>query len=334
MTDVSEQWKTLGNGLWSRSDLNNYDVFPLPGVLRKGLIAILLIASLSAITTFTLSIFITYRLIFWRSHSSRYLGHNQYIILIYQLILTDLQHSLGYLISVKCYGAFVAFIFSIWAFLLSMVIIPIAIHGREAMVPSGAWCWINSKYEPLRLYTHYLWIFVAEFGSVSLYAIVAFRLRRTINHSAILANRNTERMRLVVRCMVIYPIAYIMLSLPIAAGRMAMVRGITPSPVYFCASAAIITSSGIVDVTIYTLTRRKLIMNADPRHDNDRDGGISAPRVNRGHNVSQLGTETVVPGNSTDNILHAGSEEAPDLAQTYRLTTFEAIKRTSLSISD
>lgn len=192
---------------------------------------------------------------------------------------------------------------------------------------------------------------------MSLYAIVAFRLRRTINHSAILANRNTERMRLVVRCMVIYPIAYIMLSLPIAAGRMAMVRGITPSPVYFCASAAIITSSGIVDVTIYTLTRRKLIMNADPRHDNDRDGGISAPRVyvqhlttitaelnsnrlgmtifsNRGHNVSQLGTETVVPGNSTDNILHAGSEEAPDLAQTYRLTTFEAIKRTSLSISD
>ena len=188
MTDVSEQWKTLGNGLWSRSDLNNYDVFPLPGVLRKGLIAILLIASLSAITTFTLSIFITYRLIFWRSHSSRYLGHNQYIILIYQLILTDLQHSLGYLISVKwlvedritakssacfvqgiwlqfanpgsglfvlaiaihtflavilnqklSYGAFVAFIFSIWAFLLSMVIIPIAIHGREAMVPSGAW---------------------------------------------------------------------------------------------------------------------------------------------------------------------------------------------------
>ena len=61
--------------------------------------------------------------------------------------------------------------------------------------------------------------------------------------------------------MVIYPVAYIVLSLPIAAGRMAMARGITPSPAYFCAAAAIITSSGVVDVTIYTLTRRKLIMD-------------------------------------------------------------------------
>lgn len=188
ITDESKKWEAFGKILWSRSDLSQYDMAPLPGVLRKGLVAIIVVASLSAIMAFALLIFITYRLIFWRSFSSRFLGYNQYIILIYQLILADLQHALGYLISVKwlmedkitadswtCFGqgmwlqlanpgsglfvlaiaihtclaitlnrklsyrAFVAFIISIWAFLVAMVIIPIAMHGREAMVPSGPW---------------------------------------------------------------------------------------------------------------------------------------------------------------------------------------------------
>ncbi|KAJ6050387.1 uncharacterized protein N7446_010496 [Penicillium canescens] len=366
MTDQLEKWDTIGNNLWLRSDIGQYDMSPLPSVFRKGLIAIILIASLSVLTTFALLIFVAYRLIFSRSHSSRYVGYNQYIILIYQLILADLQHSLGYLISVKwlvedkitadswtcfvqgmwlqlanpgsglfvlaiaihtclavtmnrklSYRAFVAFIISIWVFLVALVIIPIAMHGREAIVPSGPWCWINSKYEPLRLYTHYLWIFVAEFGSASLYAIVAFQLRQIITQSAILENRRTE------------------------TGRMAMMQGITPSPAYFCAAAAIITSSGVVDVTIYTLTRRNLITNSEPGYDHSRDRfGISTsrkhahhlatitaePKTNRAgisrlrsrsHKVTQAG------GSSTDNIAHDVSEDSPGLAQTYKLTTFE-----------
>lgn len=188
MTEQVQRWETVGNTLLSRTNLSQYDVSPLPGVARKGLIAIIVIACLSAITTSALLIFIAYRLIFHRSHSSRYLGYNQYIILIYQLIFADLQHSLGYLIFVKwlvedkitagswtcfvqgmwlqlanpgsglfvlaiaihtflavmlnrklSYGAFVTLISCIWGFLVIMVIIPIAMHGREAMVPSGAW---------------------------------------------------------------------------------------------------------------------------------------------------------------------------------------------------
>lgn len=188
MTDHLEDWNTFGNALWSRSDLSRYDVAPLPNVFRRGLIAVILMASLSAITAFALLIFITHQLISRRSRSSRYLGYNQYIILIYQLILADLQHALGYLISVNwlmedkitanswtcfaqgmwlqlanpgsglfvlaiaihtclavtlnrklSYRVFVAFIISIWAFLLALTIIPIAIHGRAALVPAGPW---------------------------------------------------------------------------------------------------------------------------------------------------------------------------------------------------
>ena len=145
--------------------------------------------------------------------------------------------------------------------------------------------------------------------------------------------------------MVIYPVAYIVLSLPIAAGRMAMARGITPSPAYFCAAAAIITSSGVVDVTIYTLTRRKLIMDTEPSycHTPDRFGiGIPRKHVHHlatitvepdsnlaGRNISSswsrnpLGEEAVLSGSSTDNIAHDMSEETPDLPQTYRFTEIE-----------
>lgn len=63
--------------------------------------------------------------------------------------------------------------------------------------------------------------------------------------------------------MVIYPFAYIVLSLPLAAGRMMAARGITPSTSYFCVAGAMMTSSGFVDVLLYTLTRRSLILNSD-----------------------------------------------------------------------
>lgn len=188
MTKQSVERDTVGNAVFSRSDLTQYDISPLPDVMKHGLIAIILIASLSALMSLSLLVFIAYRLIFWRSFSSQYLGYNQYIILIYQLILADLQHALGYLISVKwlvedkvtpeswacfvqgvwlqlanpasglfvlaiafhtffavmlnrklSYGAFVTSIISIWIFLVAIAVIPIAMHGREVMVPSGAW---------------------------------------------------------------------------------------------------------------------------------------------------------------------------------------------------
>jgi hypothetical protein len=229
MTDLSEKRDILDNTLWSRSNLSQYDISPLPGVVRKGLVAIILIASLSAVTTFALLILLTYRMITWRSHYSRYLGYNQYIILIYQLILADLQHALGYLISVKwlmedrmtadswtCFGqgmwlqlanpgsglfvlaiavhtylavmlnrklshrAFVACIISIWAFMVAMVIIPIAIHGREAMVPSGAW--VISFIGKLRRSSKLKWFLVLDQFEIrtpsSLYSLLLDLRRR------------------------------------------------------------------------------------------------------------------------------------------------------------
>ena len=78
-----------------------YDIDPLPATQHKGLIAVAVMAILSFIATLCLICFITYRLVFWRSNYQRYIGYNQYIVLIYNLVIADLQQSLGFLLCIK-----------------------------------------------------------------------------------------------------------------------------------------------------------------------------------------------------------------------------------------
>ncbi|CAI7619501.1 unnamed protein product [Penicillium bialowiezense] len=353
------------------------DIDPLPENHRRGLIAIAVMALLSLIATASLLGFITFRLVFWRGSYSRYIGYNQYIVLIYNLVLADFQQSLAFIIclrwiftdkiksgSVGCFlqglwlqigdpgsvvwgrkmshKVFVCFVCGVWAFVALMVIIPLALHGGDVFVPSGAWCWISEDYETTRLWTHYIWIFVSEFGTVALYAVMYFQLRRQIAASAILGNSQLEslrRLRRVVGYMTIYPIVYIVLSLPLAAGRMATANGDNPSLTFLCCAGAIITSSGLVDVVLYTLTRRALIIDSEPSHDRSYNKFASS-KGKRGD--THLTTITADPkrkmgggtfnddlDGSTDNIVspspHAmehGHEMAP-IGKVYQETTIE-----------
>lgn len=72
---------------------------PLPPDLRRGLVGLLSCSLLSVIFTVGSLIWFTYRLIFWRRYYSRYPGYNQCIILIYNLLLADLQQSSSMLVT-------------------------------------------------------------------------------------------------------------------------------------------------------------------------------------------------------------------------------------------
>jgi hypothetical protein len=61
------------------------------------------------------------------------------------------------------------------------------------------------------------------------------------------------------RFMVLYPIAYVAFSLPLPAGRLAVWSGGKVSLTYYCAAATLMTSCGLVDTILYTLTRRVLV---------------------------------------------------------------------------
>ena len=54
---------------------------------------------MSLVSVTALLAFITQRMISWRKHYKQYVGYNQYVILIYNLLLADLQQSVAFSIS-------------------------------------------------------------------------------------------------------------------------------------------------------------------------------------------------------------------------------------------
>lgn len=54
---------------------------------------------MSLVSVTALLAFITQRMVSWRKHYRQYVGYNQYVILIYNLLLADLQQSVAFSIS-------------------------------------------------------------------------------------------------------------------------------------------------------------------------------------------------------------------------------------------
>lgn len=93
-----------------------------------------------------------------------------------------------------------------------------------------------------------------------------FYLRRRMAQAKMLRRGQQEslqRLNRVVVYMVIYPLVYLVLSLPLAAGRMATARGNSPSKTYFGVAGCLMASSGLMDVIVYTVTRRHLISDTE-----------------------------------------------------------------------
>lgn len=76
-----------------------YSVDPLSGDLRTTLLPVAIMALISFLSTIGLSCFITYRMVFWRKYYHTYPGYNQYLLLIFNLVLADCQQSVAFLIS-------------------------------------------------------------------------------------------------------------------------------------------------------------------------------------------------------------------------------------------
>ena len=71
----------------------------LPQAYHKGMIPLVVFAMASFTSVFALLCFITWRLIGWRKRHREFVGYNQYIVLIYNLLLADLQQALAFVIT-------------------------------------------------------------------------------------------------------------------------------------------------------------------------------------------------------------------------------------------
>lgn len=72
---------------------------PMTPTFQKGLIPLVIFAMASLISVFALLCFIAWRLIAWRKSYKEYVGGNQYILLIFNLLIADLQQSIAFVIT-------------------------------------------------------------------------------------------------------------------------------------------------------------------------------------------------------------------------------------------
>ncbi|KAJ5086213.1 hypothetical protein N7532_010984 [Penicillium argentinense] len=198
-------------------------------------------------------------------------------IAMYTFIHIILGYQLGHRI-------FVAAVVCLWIFGVVIVVIPIATIGRYVWFPAVAWqCWIPTEQPVLRLWTHYFWIFAAQCLTILLYVVIFVQLRRKIAECILLGGQNTSSLRhlnRVASCMILYPIVYITLSLPLAVGRMESVNGHTPSVTYFCIAGSLLASSGLCNTLLYALTRKNSVM--PPERTPMADNRYGRPASRRG----------------------------------------------------
>lgn len=150
-----------------------------------------------------------------------------------------------------------------------------------------------------------------------------------------------KRLNRVVVYMVIYPIVYLVLSLPLAAGRMSTARHIVQSRGYFAVAGSLMALSGLVDVVVYTLTRRHLLLDTEIStsdkmyaYYNSNAYQTHITTTTRENKKVRMGSrlrrglqtinDTINDGDSTEDLRKDGDMEMADLGHgVYQETTIE-----------
>ncbi|TDL22657.1 hypothetical protein BD410DRAFT_788484 [Rickenella mellea] len=170
-----------------------------------------------------------------------------------------------------------------WSFIAIMVMLgPLSINNA-ANGPffgiSGYWCWISGGYPLERIVMDYMMIFIAAIGSFILYTLVYLRLRGNIeliggrvrfisvsksSNWQTETNESQARITAITKQMLLYPVAYTILILPIATVRFSEWTGhdVPFSVVIF--TDFIFLLSGFVNSTLFVATRRILPFNNLP----------------------------------------------------------------------
>jgi hypothetical protein len=165
-------------------------------------------------------------------------------------------------------------------------------------------CWINASYQNERLYLHYLWIFVCMFGTIIVYSLIYFSLRRKSSQPRHLFPSAHHPLPIVSQAvtplMLLYPIIYIICTIPLAAGRIASMAGRKVSLEYFCVAGAMIACNGWLDVLLYSITRRGIVFSDTPPNNDDGIDTFWGLGYARPHGMGNV-TTIEAGGNTTDS---------------------------------
>ncbi|KAN0135446.1 hypothetical protein V8E53_006725 [Lactarius tabidus] len=130
---------------------------------------------------------------------------------------------------------------------------------------SGDWCWISSNYGSLRITLDYMVMFISALLAFILYLLVFLKLRGVVRAQAFSTSvaaaakeRDEKYEHKLARQMLLYPIAYTILILPIACCRFSEWTGHSVPFAATIFSDFIYLLSGLVHVILFTCTRRIL----------------------------------------------------------------------------
>lgn len=148
------------------STLNAGTLDPLPSVLQHGLIAVSSLGLLSFLFSTALFLYLSYKLFTWWRRGDLDNGCNQFLLLIYNLVLADIQQALAFVLtlvwlgenkieapSTACFveGWFVStgdLASGVWIFAIALHTFYAIIKGRRLptavflAVVGGIWCFI------------------------------------------------------------------------------------------------------------------------------------------------------------------------------------------------
>lgn len=98
----------------------------------------------------------------------------------------------------------------------------------------------------IRLFTHYIYLFIGIATTSAIYIAIYVHLRRSPTSVPS-------------RAFLMYPIIYVVCTLPIAIGRILNMANIRLPVEYFCFAGALIAFNGFLDCVLYGLTRNSII---------------------------------------------------------------------------
>ncbi|PSK46110.1 hypothetical protein B9Z65_5078 [Elsinoe australis] len=194
------------------------------------------------------------------------------------------------------YRVFLTLVLGTWFIALTLTWLGPAIHGRTYFVRTGAWCWVSALYEEERLALHYIWIFLVQFTTVIIYLILLIHIKTTVRQTMSLVLTNAQqstthrKINRAARSMVLYPVFYVFLTLPLSAGRMWSLAhsGAFLPNTYLLVAGTLMSSSGFVDACLYALTRRNLMHTGSTKDPGETGQGTQTQTLkSRAQSIAQ-----------------------------------------------
>jgi hypothetical protein len=154
----------------------------------------------------------------------------------------------------------VASIAFLWILVFLMEIIPpFTVNNHGPFYDGvGFWCFSSNDYQWIRLANHYVFIFLSAFGSALIYAFTSWHIYGHYRRAAALGLANDKVQLRSASRMLLFPLAYWVVVMPLAGYRLAQMAGAKPDKSALAFAGIAFASSGTLNIVLYSATRNVL----------------------------------------------------------------------------